>query len=187
MQYSAHTIYLPVFNSNQSFTFQITGNTSQDLNISFLMSSPVHTAYGVYTDLNISSYFFTPTILSIYICTFYLSSGNPWGDQYPSYAITTAPLDVNYLQLVSNVDQYLFYTNTFNNIIGQFLMPATPSHGQIIRFIDANDSASCTTVTLYTSSNNTIDYSSNNIQFTNGTIKQYIYIGTGSNGKFLSI
>ena len=81
-----------------------------------------------------------------YSCTYYASAGNQWGNNYPSYTMTTYP--ANAIPLNKFIDRYILLTNMTYSCVGTVEMPHGMLNGQQIIFKDYNSSLKVTQLKL---------------------------------------
>ena len=110
------------------------------------------------------------TVGTTYICTFYGTSGNPWGSNYPSWTFSALsyneiPLNIAYLK-------YFITSSYSDSIIGIFgINTSSLLNGQVIRFKDGGNYASTESVRLV------LNHNTPYINFnTNGFSTTYIYL-----------
>ncbi len=126
---------------------------------------------------------------STYALTYYQNGGLPVQTPlYPAYTSTT----VNIPYLKNNTDAYVIYANSYRAINANLGLPPIVSYGYIFRLKVVNEDLalnkiSVQSITLCNTSGNNIEGIDLKGYPTDSLSKQFIYLGSGTNGIFYTL
>jgi hypothetical protein len=110
-----------------------------------------------------------------YKMTFYESSGNPYGTEYPSW--TMDELTNNFLPLEKSMDLLICSTSNFNAITAQVELSSNTDDGKLIKIRDITGNLATTKVALNVPVDTTgIDYGASVTLQTNGLSRSYVFV-----------